>query len=47
MTLKEVVQSVTKKAIPEQQKYIILELIVNDSESQEEVEIPYLRFKLY
>jgi len=26
---------------------MILELIVNDIETQEEVEIPYLRFKLY
>lgn len=47
MTLKQVVESVTKKTIPPEQKYVILELIVNDSETQDEVEIPYLRFKLY
>jgi hypothetical protein len=35
------------QAIPAAQKYMILELIVNDIDSQEEVEIPYLRFKLY
>ncbi len=33
--------------IPAEQKYMILELIVNDIDTQDEVEIPYLRFKLY
>ncbi|KAJ1429311.1 ubiquitin-activating enzyme e1 C-terminal domain-containing protein [Ochromonadaceae sp. CCMP2298] len=47
MTLREVVESVTKKSIPAAQKYLILELIVNDVETGDEVEIPYLRFKLF
>jgi len=47
MTLKELVETVTKKQIPDAQKYLILELIVNDIDSGDEVEIPYLRFKLY
>lgn len=47
MPLKAVVEAVTKKEIPSAQKYVIFEIIVNDSESGDEVEIPYLRFRLY
>jgi ubiquitin-activating enzyme E1 len=47
MPLKAVVELVTKKAIPAAQKYLIFELIVNDCDSGDEVEIPYLRFALY
>jgi len=47
MPVKAVVESVTKKTIPASQKYLILEIIVSDEDTSEEVEIPYLRFKLY
>lgn len=47
MTLKDAVLSVAKKVVPDKQKYMILELIVNDAESGDEVEIPYVRFKLF
>jgi ubiquitin-activating enzyme E1 len=47
MPLRAVVELVTKKPIPAAQKYLIFEIIVTDSESGDEVEIPYLRFKLY
>jgi len=47
MKIKDVVASVTKKDLVEGQKYIILEMITNDKETDEEVELPYLRFKLY
>ena len=47
MTLKTVVETVTKKQIPIGQKYMIFEIIVNDIETSDEVEIPYLRYKLF
>lgn len=47
MPLRQVVELVTKKEIPAAQKYLIFEIIVNDCESGDEVEIPYLRFALY
>lgn len=47
MQLKDAVMTVAKKSIPDKQKYMILELIVNDVDSGDEVEIPYVRFKLF
>lgn len=47
MKVKDIVVSVTKKEFNPNQKYIILEIISNDSETDAEVELPYLRFKLY
>lgn len=47
MTLKKVVETVTKKSIPNEQKYMIFEIIVNDIDTSDEVEIPYLRYKLF
>ena len=47
MTLKEVVETVSKKTVPGNQKYLIFELIVNDCEEDEEVDVPYLRFQLF
>ena len=47
MTLKAVVEAVTKKMIPVEQKYVIFEIIVTDRDTQDEVEIPYLRYKLF
>jgi hypothetical protein len=47
MTLASIAESVTKKDIPKSQKYLIFELIITDLESDEEIEIPYLRMKLF
>jgi ubiquitin-activating enzyme E1 len=47
MKVKDIVVSVTKKDLVADQKYIILEMITNDKDTDEEVELPYLRFKLY
>lgn len=47
MKIKDIVESVTKRTIPAEQKYLIFELIVNDTETGDEVEFPYLRFKLH
>jgi hypothetical protein len=47
MTLRAIAESVTKKEIPQSQKYLIFELIITDLETDDEVEIPYLRLKLF
>ena len=44
MTLKQVVESVTKKEVPPLQKYLIFEIIMTDPETDDELEVPYLRF---
>jgi ubiquitin-activating enzyme E1 len=46
MPLKDVVELVTKKPVPSAQKYLIFEMILTDLETDEELEIPYLRFKI-
>lgn len=46
MTLREVVESVSKKTIPSSQRYCIFEIMVNDLETGDEVELPYLRYRL-
>lgn len=46
MTLKQVVEAVTKKTIPATQRFMILELICNDENTGDEVEMPCLRFRL-
>lgn len=47
MTIPAVVEAVTKVPITPGQKYVILELLVEDLESGDEVEVPYLRFRLF
>ena len=47
MTLKAIAESVTKKAIPPSQKYLIFELIITDAETDDEIDIPYVRLKLF
>lgn len=47
MKVRDVVVSVTKTELVANQKYIILEMITNDKDTDEEVELPYLRFKLF
>ena len=46
MTMKQVVESITKKEIPTLQKYLIFEMIASDAESGDELELPYVRFAL-
>ncbi len=46
MLLKDIVESVAKKSIPSNQRYLIFEVIVADCDTGDEVEIPYIRFKL-
>ena len=46
MGIRELVENVTKKSLPIDQKYLILEVIVADVDTDEEVEIPYVRFCL-
>jgi ubiquitin-activating enzyme E1 len=46
MTMKQVVESITKKEIPPAQKYLIFEMIASDSETGDELELPYVRFAL-
>lgn len=46
MTLPKIVELVTKRQIPDLQKYLIFEVCVNDIETDEEREVPYIRLKL-
>jgi ubiquitin-activating enzyme E1 len=47
MAIQDIIIQITKKEFNMKQKYIILEMITNDLESEEEVELPYLRFRLF
>lgn len=47
MSVKDIYESVTKKQLPPATKYLILEVIASDQETDEEVELPYLRLRLY
>lgn len=43
---KQVVQTVTKKPLPEGKKFLILEVICMDAESGDDVEVPYVRLRI-
>ena len=45
MRMTEVIQSITKQEFPPNQLYIILEVIANDKDTDEEVDLPYIRFR--
>lgn len=45
MKMTEVIRSITKKEFPPNQLFIILELIANDLDTDEEVELPYIKFR--
>lgn len=45
MKMTDVITSITKKEFPPNQLFIILEVIANDVETDEEVELPYVRFR--
>ena len=45
MKMTEVITSITKETFPPNQLFIILEVIANDKETDEEVELPYIKFR--
>ena len=45
MPMSKIVTSITKKEFPPNQLFIILELIANDKDTDEEVDIPYVKFR--
>mmetsp|Transcript_26964 Transcript_26964/g.56933 ORF Transcript_26964/g.56933 Transcript_26964/m.56933 type:complete len:1065 (+) Transcript_26964:440-3634(+) len=45
MKMSEVVASVTKKELPSNQLFLTFEIIANDLETDEEVELPYVKFR--
>lgn len=45
MKMTEVISSITKKEFPPNQLFLILEVIANDTETDEEVDIPYVKFR--
>lgn len=45
MKMTEVITSITKQTFPPNQLFIILEVIANDKETDEEVELPYIKFR--
>ena len=45
MKMTDVITSITKKEFPPNQLFIILEVIANDLDTDEEVELPYMKFR--
>lgn len=45
MRMTEVITSITKKEFPPNQLFIILEVIANDKDTDDEVELPYVKFR--
>jgi ubiquitin-activating enzyme E1 len=45
MKMTEVITSITKKEFPPNQLFIILEVIATDKDTDEEVELPYIKFR--
>ena len=45
MKMTEVITSITKKEFPPNQLFITLEVIANDKDTDEEVELPYIKFR--
>jgi len=45
MKMTDVITSITKKEFPPDQLFIILEVIANDKDTDEEVELPYIKFR--
>jgi len=46
MKLSEVIQTVTKKPLPDNKKFVILEVVTSEVESGDEVEVPYVRMRI-
>ena len=45
MKMTDVITSITKKEFPPNQLFIILEVIANDKDTDDEVELPYIKFR--
>ena len=45
MPMSKIITSITGKEFPANQLFIILEVIANDVDTDEEVEIPYVKFR--
>lgn len=45
MKMTDVITSITKQEFPSDQLFIILEVIANDKETDEEVDLPYIKFR--
>jgi ubiquitin-activating enzyme E1 len=45
MKMTEVITSITKKEFPPNQLFITLEIIANDKDTDDEVELPYVKFR--
>ena len=45
MQMSEVVKDVTKKYLPDNQLFLIFEIIANDIDTDEEMELPYIKFR--
>lgn len=46
MKMTEVITSITKQEFPPNQLFIILEVIANDKDTDEEVDLPYIKFRI-
>lgn len=46
MKMTDVITSITKKEFPPDQLFIILEVIANDKETDDEVDLPYIKFRI-
>jgi len=46
MKMTDVITSITKKEFPPEQLFIILEVIANEKETDEEVDLPYIKFRI-
>ena len=45
MKMSEVVTSITKKELPANQLFLTFEIIANDLDTDEEVDIPYVKYR--
>lgn len=45
MPMSKIVTSITKKELPPNQLFLILELIANDLTTDEDVDLPYVKFR--
>merc|ERR1719491_2108883 len=46
MKMSDVITSITKKVFPPNQLFIVLEVIANDKETDDDVDLPYIKFRV-
>lgn len=46
MVVRQALENVTGKVIPDSQKYIVLEVMVTDAGSGEDFDVPHIRFRV-